>query len=226
MENIKENLLKIRTNITNAEKKYHRSPGSVTLVAVSKSQSTEKIKAAITNEQKDFGESYLQEAMIKIKELRDFDIIWHYIGRIQSKKTKLIAPNFSWVESVSNYEIAELLNKYRPPNMPPLNICIQVNISKEASKSGVFAEDILPLAEKIIRLPRIKLRGLMTIPSYQESFEQQVATFSALSLELKKLQHHNISLDTLSMGMSEDYEAAISTGATIVRIGTAIFGEK
>jgi PLP dependent protein len=225
LENIKKRLLKIRSAITAAEKKY-RTPGVVTLVAVSKSQPVEKIKAAIADNQKDFGESYLQEAMIKINELKRFDIIWHYIGKIQSKKTKLIAQNFAWVESVVNYEIAELLDKYRPPNMSPLNICIQVNISKEASKAGVLLEEILPLAKKIIKLPKLQLRGLMAIPSYQESFAEQFTTFNTLALELKKLQQHKILVDTLSMGMSDDYEAAIAAGATIVRIGTAIFGER
>ncbi len=226
MENIKKNLAKIRTDIINAEKKYQRAQSSVTLLAISKAQAVEKIKAALAAGQKEFGESYLQEAIIKINELKELDITWHYVGRIQSKKAKLIAPNFSWVESVANYEIAELLDKHRPATMPPLNICLQVNISKEESKAGVLPEKILPLAQKIIQLPRLKLRGLMTIPAPHEKFERQFATFNELALEYRKLEQHGIAVDTLSMGMSDDFEAAIAAGATMIRIGAGIFGQR
>ncbi len=226
MENIKKNLAQIRNNIANLEKKYHRHPNSVTLVAVAKSQPITKIRTANAVAQKDFGESYLQEAIIKINELKELDIVWHYIGRIQSKKAKLIAPNFAWVESVASYEIAELLNKYRPPNMSLLNICLQINISKEVSKAGILPEEILPLAQKISTLPRLKLRGLMTIPAPQKEFTKQLSVFKELAQEFKKLQEHGLAIDTLSMGMSDDYEAAIAAGATIIRVGTSIFGNR
>lgn len=226
MQTIQENLAKIKTAIAAAENKYGRSLGSVTLVAVSKGQSVEKIKAAVALGQIHFGESYLQEALVKIKELADPNIIWHFIGRIQSKKTKLIAQNFSWVDSVASYEVAELLNKYRPDHLPQLNVCIQVNISNEVNKGGISREEILPLAKKIAQLPKLKLRGLMTIPAYQKEFDLQLKVFNELFLEFKNLQNHGLNVDTLNMGMSEDFEAAIAAGATVVRIGTVIFGSR
>lgn len=226
MKAIQENLTKVKTAIAAAETKYGRTVGSVTLLAVSKAQSAEKIKAAYIHGQTHFGESYLQEALIKIKELTNQNIIWHYIGRIQSNKAKLITQNFSWVETVASLETAELLNKHRPVDLPKLNVCIQVNISCETNKSGVLHTEILPLAKKIIQLPRLKLRGLMTIPAYFKEFELQFKFFNQLYLEFKNLQNNNINVDTLSMGMSGDFEAAIAAGATIVRIGSAIFGDR
>lgn len=226
MKTISENLTKIKTAIAETEKKHGRTPGSVTLVAVSKACSLEKIKAAISQGQIHFAESYLQEALVKIKELAHQNIIWHYIGRIQSKKAKLIAQNFSWVETIASLGIAELLNKHRPINLPPLNVCIQVNIDNEATKAGVMREEILSLAQKIAQLPRLKLRGLMTIPFCYKELDAQFKSFHGLYLELKNLQNHGLNVDTLSMGMSEDFETAIAAGATIVRIGTAIFGER
>ena len=220
MENIRKNLAKIKATIAslNAE--------SVILVAVSKTQPTEKIKEAISCGQTHFGESYLQEALVKIKEIANPNIIWHYIGKIQSKKAKLIVQNFSWVESVESLRIAELLNTHRPIDLPQLNICIQVNISNEVSKSGISCDEILPLAKKIAELPRLKLRGLMAIPAYYKESESQIKPFNDLFLEFKKLQNHGIAVDTLSMGMSDDFEAAIAAGATIVRVGSAIFGSR
>lgn len=226
MENIQNNLAKIRAAIVAAEKKYQRTSGSVALVAVAKSQPVEKIKVLSSLGQSHIAESYLQEALPKIQALSTENILWHYIGRIQSKKTKLIALNFSWVETVASYEIAELLSNHRPINMQPLNICIQVNISKDPNKAGVSSDEILPLAKKILLLPRLKLCGLMTIPAYQENFAQQFKIFNDLSLELKKLQQQGMIIDTLSMGMSGDFEAAIASGATMIRIGTAIFGKR
>ena len=226
MQIIQENLAKIKAEITAAENKYGRPPGSVVLVAVSKAQALEKIKEAIVLGQIHFGESYLQEALPKIKELANSNIVWHYIGRIQSKKAKLIAQNLSWVDSVASYEVAELLNKYRPDDLPQLNVCVQVNISNEANKGGVLHEEILPLAKKIAQLPKLKLRGLMAIPAYQKEFDLQFKAFNELFLEFKNLQKYGLNVDTLNMGMSGDFEAAIAAGATVVRVGAAIFGSR
>ena len=222
-----ETILKIKSKIAEAEKKHHNNTGKVTLVAISKSQPVEKIKQTIATGQKHFGESYLKEALDKIKIIDKNQIIWHYIGRIQSKKTKSIALNFDWVQSVSSFEMAELLNKHRPSHIKPLNICIQVNISEETSKSGVSTDEILSLAKKIQeKLPKLKLRGLMSIPAFNKNFEQQLTAFKKLSKEFKKLQENGMPLDTLSMGMSHDFETAIEAGSTMVRIGSAIFGER
>lgn len=226
MQTISENLTLIKTAIATIEKKYCRKAGSTTLVAVSKAQSAEKIKTANFQGQIHFGESYLQEALPKIKELAHLNLIWHYIGRVQSKKAKLIAQNFSWVEAVASLEIAESLNKYRPDNLAPLNICIQVNISKDPNKAGVLPEKILPLAKKIILLPRLKLCGLMTIPAHCKEFDGQFNLFNELRMQFELLQKQEFNLDTLSMGMSNDFEAAIAAGATSIRVGSAIFGAR
>ena len=226
MENIQKKLIQIKATIANAENKYGRAAGSVLLVAVSKGQPIEKIKTAIIQRQIHFGESYLQEALIKIKELEGLDIIWHYIGRIQSKKAKLIAQNFSWIETVTSYKVAELLDKHRPANLPPLNVCIQINLSNEINKGGVLREEILPLAKKISQLPRLKLRGLMAIPNHFKEFDKQLKSFDEICAEFKKLQNQGFDIDTLSIGMSNDLEAAIAAGATTIRIGTDMFGKR
>lgn len=223
---IRVNLAIIKKSIAAAEKKYGRVVGEVVLVAVSKSQSVEKVRIVAEDGQIHFGENYLQEALPKIRELVDLKLVWHYIGRIQTNKIKFIAPNFNWVETVSSYNVAELLNKHRPLGLPPLNVCIQVNIGRAASKGGVLTEEILPLAKKILLLPKLKLRGLMVIPEYRETFDEQIAIFRQLERELKTLQQSGILVDTLSMGMSEDFEAAIAAGATMVRIGSAVFGKR
>jgi PLP dependent protein len=228
MDKILENLIKIKSAINAAESKYQRPLGSVHLLAVSKGQTTDKIKTAITSGQNNFGENYLQEALTKIKELELSypNIIWHYIGQIQSNKTKLIAQKFSWVESVPSIEIATLLNKYRPDSSLPLNICIQVNLAMNNNKAGVFPGEIIPLAEKIMQLPRLKLRGFMAIPSIFNEFDQQFKVFCEIELLFKKLKNHFPNIDTLSMGMSNDFAAAIAAGSTRIRIGTAIFGSR
>lgn len=226
MENIKENLNKVRSAITAAELKYGHPKGFITLVAVSKAQSIEKIKAAFELGQIHFAENYLQESLPKIKELQNQSIIWHYIGKVQSNKAKLIAQNFSWVETISSYKVADLLNKYRPIDLPPLNVCIQINISNEKNKAGVPPKMILPLAQKITQLPKLKLRGLMAIPPHLTEFAAQLKIFHEVFLEFKKLQKSGMKVDTLSMGMSDDFAAAIAAGATSVRIGTAIFGKR
>ena len=223
---IQENLTRIKKTITAAEIKYKRPPGSVTLVTVSKGQPIEKIQDAIACGQRHFGENYLQEALEKIHELQQQKIAWHYLGRIQSNKSKLIAQNFSWVETVANYRTAELLSKHRSTNLPLLNICIQVNISNELNKAGVLSDEVLPLVKKILSLPNLKLRGLMTIPFYYKEFNDQFKPFSEFFSLFRQLQKDGINIDTISMGMSNDFEAAIAAGATTIRIGTMLFGAR
>ena len=174
--------------------------------------------------QRDFGESYLQEALAKQERLTDFDIVWHFIGPIQSNKTKAIASHFAWVHSIDRLKIAQRLSEQRSPQLPPLNVCIQVNVSGEASKSGIGFAGLPDLAAAVARLPRVRLRGLMAIPAPTEDFEQQCAAFRALREALEALDIEG--LDTLSMGMSDDLEAAVHEGATMVRIGSAIFGPR
>jgi pyridoxal phosphate enzyme (YggS family) len=217
------NLQNIKTQIHTSEQKFNREPNSVTLVAVTKGQSVETIKIAIAAGQKHFGESYVQEALPKIAALKDFDLVWHFIGPVQANKTKAIAENFAWVHSVDRSKIAERLNGQRPQNLPPLNVCLEVNVSDEASKSGVKFTDLTLLATKIIGLPRLQLRGLMAIPEHTTDFIKQRANFHKIALAQQDLIANGFKLDTLSMGMSDDFEAAIAEGATIVRIGSALF---
>lgn len=220
---IAKNLVQVIARIREAELRFSRKPCSVSLLAVSKKQSVGKIQEAIEAGQVAFGESYLQEALIKIPQ---FQVEWHFIGSIQSNKTRKIAEQFSWVHTVSDIHVARRLSQQRPQHLPPLNICLQVNISQEAEKSGIAIEDVEPLAAYCSTLANLKLRGLMAIPAYKKDFMEQRTQFHLLKLlwdELNKKQFH---LDTLSMGMSEDFEAAIAEGATLVRIGSAIFGQR
>lgn len=226
MSDIKQNLLNFREKLAEIEKRYHRSSGSVLLLAVSKNQSVEKISEAVASGQMAFGENYLQEALEKIAFFTEKSLDWHFIGPIQSNKTKKISEFFNWVHSVDNARIAKRLNDQRPLHLPPLNICLEVNISEEKTKSGVNIEDILPLAEYCLTLPRLKLRGLMTIPAQEKTIEAQRAQFHKLKILSESLQQKGFMLDTLSMGMSDDWEAAVAEGATIVRIGTRIFGKR
>jgi len=223
---IKQNLTKINQEIRTAESQYNHEPNSVNLIAVSKAQDASKIQEAISFGQQHFGENYLQEALIKINHINNPNIIWHYIGKIQSKKAKLIAQNFSWVDTVCSYEIAELLNKHRPDDLPKLNICIQVNLSNQATKNGILLPELLFLAQKINNLPRLHLGGIMAIPEPLKGFTEQFKVFNELNLAFKDLQSHGIAVNTLNMGMSEDFVAAIAAGANFIRIGTAIFGER
>lgn len=216
---IQNNLISILKQIHLAEIKYHRTPGNVSLLAVSKKQSAEKIREAFNAGQKSFGENYLQEALEKQIALRDLNIEWHFIGNIQSNKAKLIAENFDWVHSVSRFSIAKKLNDHRPAHLEPLNICIEINIDDETTKSGVLIESVFELSQNIAALKHLKLRGLMIIPkkSSQNAFQKTAAL-------QRELIVRGFLLDTLSMGMSADFEDAIAAGSTIVRIGTAIFG--
>jgi pyridoxal phosphate enzyme (YggS family) len=226
METIASRLANVRQQIITAEKLYHRPTGSVKLLAASKGQSIEKIRAAISAGQTCFGENYLQEALVKMTALKKENLEWHFIGAIQANKTKAIAENFAWVESISRIKIAERLNQQRPAHLPKLNVCIEVNISEEKSKSGIFLADLKELVTAIKQLPRLKLRGLMTIPAAVDKFEQQKLPYKKLQNAWQALQEEGFDLDTLSMGMSNDFEAAIAAGSTLVRIGTAIFGAR
>jgi len=195
----------------------------VGLLAVSKTKPASDLREAYAAGLRDFGENYLQEALGKQAELSGLPLIWHFIGPIQSNKTRAIAENFAWVHSVDRLKIAQRLSEQRPADLPPLNICIQVNVSGEASKSGCTPEDLPALAQAISALPNLRLRGLMAIPEPTEDSDEQNAAFAAVRTLQDQL---NLPLDTLSMGMSHDLEAAIAQGATWVRIGTALFGAR
>lgn len=228
MNTIAERLQAVKASIHHAGLEFGRYPGEISLLAVSKAQSADKIRAAYAAGQHTFGENYLQEALDKQAQLTDIDIEWHYIGPIQSNKTQAIAQHFSWVHSVDRIKIAERLSAARPASWPPLQVCIQINVSGEESKSGVAPNDIFPLAEAIIRLPHLRLRGLMAIPAPTHDLALQREQFRRVREALGLLQNQlqDTDLDTLSMGMSEDYQAAIAEGSTIVRIGSAIFGAR
>lgn len=223
---ITTNLATIKKLISDYEKKYRREAGSVRLLAVSKKQSIEKIIEAYEAGQRAFGENYLQEALSKITALTDKQIEWHFIGPIQSNKTRKIAEHFAWVHSVDSKKIAKRLNDQRPTQLPPLNICIEVNVSHEQTKSGVMLEEVEALALYCQSLPHLALRGLMTIPAEHDNFIDQRNEFHPLQTLWTTLRQHDIPLDTLSMGMSGDFEAAIAEGSTLVRIGTALFGQR
>jgi len=195
-------------------------------LAVSKTRPAEELRAAYAQGQKDFGENYLQEALDKIYALQDLDLCWHFIGPLQSNKTRAVAEHFHWVHTVDRLKIAKRLSQQRSPDMPPLNLCIQVNISEEVSKSGCLPEELPGLAKSIAELPNIRLRGLMAIPKASEHLDEQCTAFASMRKLLQQLQSMDPTLDTLSMGMSNDMQAAIAEGATIVRIGTAIFGAR
>jgi len=214
----------ILAQIRKAEVIYKRKPGSVLLLAVSKTKTAKDIAAAYQAGQRHFGESYCQEALKKQQELGAFDITWHFIGPIQSNKTKALAAHFAWVHSVDSLKIAKRLSDQRPSALPPLNICLQVNISGEQSKSGISLNELPQLYEHVAVLPNIKLRGVMAIPVPEEDFELQRLPYKTLYQAVAKLD--NPELDTYSFGMSGDLNAAIAEGATIVRIGTALFGER
>ncbi|MHC8379675.1 YggS family pyridoxal phosphate-dependent enzyme [Pseudomonas sp. MDT1-16] len=223
MSTIADNILQVSSRIHAAAVAAKRDEDSVQLLAVSKTKPAEAVREAHAAGIRDFGENYLQEALSKQLELADLPLIWHFIGPIQSNKTRAIAEHFAWVHSVDRLKIAQRLSEQRPADLPPLNICIQVNVSGEASKSGCTPADLPALANAISELPRIKLRGLMAIPEPTEDRAAQDAAFAAVQRLQASL---NLPLDTLSMGMSHDLESAIAMGATWVRIGTALFGAR
>ncbi len=223
MSTIADNISLVSSRIRAATLAANRAEDSVQLLAVSKTKPAQALREAYAAGLRDFGENYLQEALGKQLELADLPLIWHFIGPIQSNKTRAIAEHFDWVHSVDRLKIAQRLSEQRPADLPPLNICIQVNVSGEASKSGCTPADLPALANAIGNLPRLKLRGLMAIPEPTDDRAAQDAAFAAV----KSLQASlNLPLDTLSMGMSHDLELAIAQGATWVRIGTALFGAR
>ena len=221
MSTIADNLSALATRIDSAARAAGREPASVHLLAVSKTKPASAIREIHAAGVRDVGENYLQEALAKQVELRDLPLIWHFIGPIQSNKTKAIAEHFDWVHSVDRLKIAQRLSEQRPSALPPLNICLQVNVSGEQSQSGCAPADLPALANAVAALPNLRLRGLMAIPEPSEDRATQEAAFASL----RQLQEGlGLGLDTLSMGMSHDLEAAIAQGATWVRIGTALFG--
>lgn len=226
MTSISEQLQAILARIAEAARLAGRSPDAVSLLAVSKTHSPDRIREAFSAGQTRFGENYVQEALDKMAALSDLPLEWHFIGPIQSNKTRLIATHFDWVHGVDRLKIAQRLNEARPPHLPPLDVCIQVNVSGEASKSGCQPAELPALAKAIAGLPHLRLRGLMTIPEPTSDIALQHQRFRMLRTLCEALQHEGLALDTLSMGMSSDFPAAIAEGATIVRIGTAIFGER
>lgn len=209
-----------------AERRFQRPPGSVELLAVSKTQPAAAIAAAAAAGQIRFGENYLQEACDKMTELAVLDLEWHFIGPVQANKTRLIAERFAWVHSVDRLKIAERLNAQRPDDLPPLNVCLQVNISGEPSKHGLDASELPATACAVAKLPQLRLRGLMAIPAPATEFAAQREPLARLRRLREELIAEGLTLDTLSMGMSDDLEAAIAEGSTLVRIGTAIFGPR
>ncbi|KRP91825.1 hypothetical protein PFLL34_01796 [Pseudomonas fluorescens] len=223
MSTIADNIGLVSQRIRAAADAVQRDASSIHLLAVSKTKPAQAVRDAYAAGLHDFGENYLQEALGKQADLTDLPLSWHFIGPIQSNKTRAIAENFAWVHSVDRLKIAQRLSEQRPADLPPLNICIQVNVSGEASKSGCTPADLPALATAISALPRLKLRGLMAIPEPTEDRAEQDAAFATV----RDLQASlNLPLDTLSMGMSHDLESAIAQGATWVRIGTALFGAR
>lgn len=221
-----KNLSSVTNRIQNAAIQVNRDPTDIQLLAVSKTWPAEKLRSAASAGLTAFGENYLQEALPKIKQLHDLKLSWHFIGPIQSNKTKDIAQFFDWVQSVDRLKIAQRLAKQRPEDKAPLNVCIQVNIDNEGTKSGVSIADFSALAAEIDTLSRLKLRGIMVIPRKTENPEQQHSAFRKAYELYQQLSKRYPSVDTLSMGMSADLSAAISEGSTMVRVGSALFGQR
>ncbi len=224
--NISVALAQIRQKISAAEQRFNREPGSVQLLAVSKTKPLCDIQTAIDCGQMCFAENYLQESVEKINKLNNAQLEWHFIGSIQSNKTREIAQHFQWVHTVDRVKIARRLNEMRPSHLAPLNICLQVNISGEASKSGIEPQQLKQLAADCSSLSNIKLRGLMAMPAPASDFDKQRLPFQKMQQLLTELQSDYPEMDTLSMGTSDDLQAAIAEGATMIRIGTSIFGAR
>ncbi|WP_427914479.1 YggS family pyridoxal phosphate-dependent enzyme [Ramlibacter sp. MMS24-I3-19] len=224
MTTIGNNLQAVRERIATACAGAQRPVTEVTLLAVSKTFGPEAVREAHAAGQRAFGENYIQEAVEKIALLADLPLQWHCIGPVQSNKTRLVAQHFDWVHTVDRLKVAQRLSEQRPDDKPPLNVCIQVNIDGGASKSGVAPEEALDLAREVAALPRLRLRGLMTIPEPAATYDAQVAVHAQAAALFHDLRDAGLQLDTLSMGMTADLEAAIAAGSTMVRVGTAIFG--
>jgi pyridoxal phosphate enzyme (YggS family) len=230
MSLISRNLQAVKERIAAAARASLRDPDTVTLLAVSKTFGSDAVIAAAEAGQRAFGENYLQEALDKMQAVRamrpDLLLEWHFIGPIQSNKTRAIAEHFDWVHAVDREKIAQRLSEQRPAHLPPLNICLQINISGETSKSGAAPAEAMQLAQRVMDMPRLSLRGLMAIPEPADDHEKQRLPFQQLRSLLVDMREQGLALDTLSMGMSSDLEAAVAEGATIVRTGTAIFGQR
>jgi len=226
LDSLEARLSRVEQRVREAEQRFGRAPGSVQLLPVSKTRPAADIARVAAAGYRAFGESYLQEALEKQQALAGQGLIWHFIGPIQSNKTQPIAHHFHWVHSVDREKIARRLSEQRPAELPPLAVCLQVNVSGEASKSGVTFDALPALADYVAGLPRLQLRGLMGIPARETDFDRQRAPFHRLHAALQDLRDRGLAVDTLSMGMSADLEAAIAEGATIVRVGSDIFGPR
>ncbi|MCC8374746.1 MULTISPECIES: YggS family pyridoxal phosphate-dependent enzyme [Photorhabdus] len=227
MNNIEQNLQDVRTHIAIAAQKCERVPEEITLLAVSKTKPVEDIEKAIAAGQRQFGENYVQEGVEKIAYFANCnDLIWHFIGPLQSNKSRLVAENFNWCHTIDRLKIAQRLNEQRPEGMEPLNILIQINISDERSKSGIQLDELSTLATEVNKLPNVRLRGLMAIPAPEPDYEHQLMVFRRMEQAFLNLKTKYPQIDTLSMGMTDDMAAAINCGSTLVRIGTAIFGAR
>jgi hypothetical protein len=225
-QNLPLRLAEVRARMAQAAAAAGRSAQSVTLLAVGKAQPLEQLAAAAAAGVQDFGENYLEEARAKIAALQDRTLTWHFIGRLQSNKTRPIAEAFAWVHTLDRLKVAERLAAQRPLHAPPLNVCLQVNLAGEISKGGVAPQELPGLAAAVAALPRLKLRGLMCLPPPEQERARQRYWFAQLRMQLERLNGAGAALDTLSMGMSDDFEAAILEGATIVRLGTVLFGPR
>ena len=226
MHKIDDQLAKVTARIHQAATSVARNPQTVQLIAVSKTQPAAAVAAAYAWGQRRFGENYLQEALEKQQQLAELDIEWHFIGPIQSNKTRPIAEHFAWVHSLDRLKIAQRLSEQRPAHLPPLQVCLQVNIDNEPTKSGVNLTELPALAQTVAALPNIQLRGLMAIPEASDDPAKQRAAFVQLRQALERLNSQGLALDTLSMGMSGDLEAAVAEGSSLVRVGTDIFGAR
>jgi pyridoxal phosphate enzyme (YggS family) len=226
MDTIEKRLQAVKSRIARACAAAGRDPRDIVLVAVSKTCPADAVRAAHAAGQRDFGENHAQDAVAKIEALGNLDLVWHFIGPIQSNKTRTIAAHFAWVHSIDRVKVAERLADQRPEALPPLQACIQVNVSGEATKSGVAPAEAPALARAVAALPRLQLRGLMAIPEPTDDPALQRRRFDSLRELRDRLAADGLVLDTLSMGMSDDLEAAIAAGATMVRVGTAIFGAR
>lgn len=224
MTTIADNLQRVRERIAAACADAGRDVNEVTLLAVSKTFGPDDVRAAAADGQRDFGENYIQEAVEKIALLADLPLQWHCIGPIQSNKTRLVATHFHWAHSVERLKVAQRLSQQRPAHLPPLQVCLQVNVDGGANKAGVAPGDALELARAVAGLPRLRLRGLMTIPEPAPDFASRLAVHQKARRLFDSLREDGLPLDTLSMGMTADLEAAIHAGSTMVRVGTAIFG--
>jgi len=226
MTSISANLQAVKSRIVAACAAAGRAPGDVSLLAVAKTWPAEAVRQAAAGGQRAFGENYVQEAVAKAAALADLGLEWHFIGPLQSNKTRPVAETFAWVHSVDRLKLAERLSAQRPAGLPPLQVCVQVNVSGEESKSGCTADEASDLCRAVAALPNLKLRGLMAIPEPAQESAMAIRRFGELRALRDRLNAQGLALDTLSMGMSDDLEDAIMAGATIVRVGTAIFGER